>query len=74
MRFLREQFLNSDKVIFYLFDCINKLKYYFNRTVLKYRLFTGYLNHHKKCFTFFGFSYIKETNVKLNNKGKKKKF
>ena len=59
---------------FYLFNCITKLKYYFNRTILKYRLLTRYLNHYKKFFYIFWFSYIKEKNVKFNNKGKKSKF
>ena len=50
---LMEQFLTRNHVIYYLFDCITKLKYYFNRTVLNNRLFTRYLNHYKKIFYNF---------------------
>ena len=48
-------FLKRDHVGFYPTDCITNLKYYFNRPVSKYKVFTRHPNHYKTFYTFYTF-------------------
>ena len=48
------QFLKRNPVNLYPSNCITKLKYYFNRPISKYNIFTRHPKYYKTiCYIFF---------------------